>query len=53
MNQWSCTKSNLYSILEILLPIHAPIHDGVTNEVVYFNLPYVANRNLSERGKIG
>lgn len=40
-------------MLEFLHPIHAPIHNEITNKVVDFNLSYMANKNLSERGKIG
>lgn len=46
-------KTNLYSLLEVLFPAHALIPYGDTNEVVYFNLPYTENTNLSERGKVG
>lgn len=44
-------KTNLYSILEILLYAHTLDFGGVISEVVYFNLPYIENKNLRERGK--
>lgn len=49
----SFPKTNSYLVLEVLLHIHMLINGGVTNKVVYLNLPYMANRNLRKNGKIG
>lgn len=49
----SFPKTNLHSVREILLHVHAPIYAGSTKEVACFNLPYMANKNLREMGRTG